>query len=453
MSLSNISSIEISTLTHILQLLPNEDNDAYRTRVAEATTTLPSHLKRPNRLSLLFLSGPAASQPLCAIHRPLNHILIHSIFTLVAIEAGLRLNSLVANNHRLSPSQWDLISRVRSLHALWLNPVTYRKTFLEPAPQDPTRRYQEDECEGCILARIGGSLHDLAGLRTILLSRTRTKKPLKSGPPRLLILIDSWIVNRVNYGEEGPLVWILEEVLVQSDRVAADLKVLRKAIWKERRDKSRKARFNAPTPDIQASSTANVAPSFSSNALTVVEEDDENNDFENEIIDHYAALMSTPYLPSTINLAQITPADDATHQGFEKDFADFRIRGPQSILAAAESRYSLHTLTNDARAIAAESRSDLRPQSPRSTCPPSLASDTRDVAGKTWSAEQQAREYQTVLAGMPVNASLDSLFGSAGDASGGEKSGPRPRPRSPATERTTWSDVWEAADDAFNSPT
>ncbi len=262
-SLSDLSQPDIDLLTQILSQIPNGKD--HRKALSTLIKTLPHHLRAPILLQskivhLLPQSVKApACAPLCSLHRPLNAQLIRTIFTAVAIEVGIRLNTL-ASSTCLNPEQEGLVQSLRRLQALWLAPETYHKTF--SAHPDPSWPYQTDACEACMLSRIGASIPTIIALRTVILSRKRKHRP----EPRLLRWVEGWI------GWTGEA----ESLRVMSEDDGLEL------------NKARRAARHVAGRGMRRERNQNVQNAAAG---------DSGDDFEHEIIDHYAALASSTYLP------------------------------------------------------------------------------------------------------------------------------------------------------------
>jgi hypothetical protein len=300
MSCTNLTTEEIRHLTRILQLLPDADLIAYTTRVTtllSSSSLTPSRLKRPHRISAWFRrSTPSGSPspPLCDLHSRLNAYTTHSLFTRLTFEVGRNLNSLVLHHQLLNAGQRELIERVRELHALWLSPTDYRKTFLQVPPPPTTENkwsFQCEGCEACILARVGGDVGVLLDLRTVVLSRTKTAGLHGRGnmkTPTLLRFVEAWLEGLKVGGE----------VLEENWREAQALKRLRKEIWRERA-KERYMCSDASEPEAQSSRVTQVGdvPDLYAAAASAIRGEKLDSDLENDIIGLYAAPNSTLDLP------------------------------------------------------------------------------------------------------------------------------------------------------------
>ncbi|KAI9876779.1 MAG: hypothetical protein M1830_005724 [Pleopsidium flavum] len=320
-SLSDLSQANIDLLTQILSQTPTDKN--HRKALSTLIKTLPHHLRAPvphqskivNRLSL-SINVPACA-PLCSLHSPLNAQLIRTIFTAVATEVGIRLNTL-ASSTCLHPEQKALVQNLRKLQALWLAAETYSKT--PSAHPDPSWPYQIDACEACMLARIGASIPTITALRTVILSRKRKYRP----EPRLLRWVDGWI------GWTGEA----ESLRVISEDDGAKLK-------KARRAARRRCARGMGREDHETVRNAAAG--------------DSDDDFEHEIIDHYAALPSSTCLP--------IEERECFDQPQTETFQDFK---------------SIH-------------------QSSRQNIAPHSANSGEIHGGRE--AEQQAKDYQALLGG------------------------------------------------------
>jgi hypothetical protein len=309
MLIEDVTNSEISALTRTLQLLPGENAVTYAGRVMSSISVLDSHLKRPNRVSSLILPSQKLFTPLCKLHKPLNASVVHALFNLVALEAGGRLNSLVSNNHKLTETERARVQSLRELHSLWLEPDVYQKTFFE-LPNWEKWKYQADECEACMLARIGGDMTVLLTLRMALLSRMSSKKLRRYGPPRLMCWIERWVATLsvgMRFSSEQ-----FEKMISENDQDGKALKEIRKQLWHERRESQRAFRANQQKQNRRSTqvsggdiSAPQSQPEIRVSAATTntfpqpfVEDGDSASDYENDLIDHYNFLTSTAYLPS-----------------------------------------------------------------------------------------------------------------------------------------------------------
>jgi hypothetical protein len=224
---------------------------------------------------------------------------IHSLFNQLAHEVGGNMDSLSLNRRLLSDRQRDQVERLRGLHSLWISPDGYAKTFLTPPPAGGKCHFQQNRCEACILARVGGDLEVLLDLRTILLSRTRTKKSsFHRDEPILLVFVEAWLSGLKAANEYS--------LLSKSWTDAQALKAVRKQIWKGRA-KERKKRNEAPEPEQeltpQPSKVTLVQGVPNLEATEAVKEDQGgavDSDMENDIVVHHTASISRGSLPSAV---------------------------------------------------------------------------------------------------------------------------------------------------------
>ena len=308
MSCTNLTPTEINYLARILQLLPDADPNAYATRVTTLLSSplLPPRLKRPSRLStLLRRSTTLNTPPLCILHKRLNAYTVRSLFKRLALEAGRNLNSLVFNHRLLGTRQRELVGRLRDLHALWFSVDAFKNLFLRRPLVGDRWRFQQNGCEACVLAHVGGNHDALLDLRAALLSRTKTPNSHRHGsqPPTLLKFVDAWLNG----------LGIKERVLKKNGQEAQALVEVRKRIWKERaRDRYRCS--GAPEPELEPQSSRVIdvrdLPDLDAAAAARGGGDTAcGSDIEMDIIEHYAALTSTLHFSSKVAGLETTVVD------------------------------------------------------------------------------------------------------------------------------------------------
>jgi hypothetical protein len=186
---------------------------------------------------------------------------------------------------------------MRELHALWISPVDDQQTFLRAPPPTPlpTKKkspFQCEGCEACILARVGGDVGVLLDLRTVVLSRMKTRELYGQGNikvPTLLRFVEAWLRG---LGVGG-------EALEENWREAQALKRLRKEIWKQR---AMKGYTSASTPELEPQSSrvtqVGDVPDLNAAAASAIEGGELGSDMENDIIGLYTASNATIGLPS-----------------------------------------------------------------------------------------------------------------------------------------------------------
>ena len=129
---SECSVGEIRLLVKILRIPPsNIDLLIVFQGILHAISELPTRLKRPNVFKRLFTSYAKPRAEFCLIHKQLSPKIVHSLFSLIALECGYFLNTLANNEHLLTNSQIGLVNRLRNIHRFWLKPDVFKKTFGE----------------------------------------------------------------------------------------------------------------------------------------------------------------------------------------------------------------------------------------------------------------------------------------------------------------------------------
>ncbi|KAL9111668.1 MAG: hypothetical protein Q9227_003942 [Pyrenula ochraceoflavens] len=338
-SIRDLNRNDRVSLTQVLKKKPEEDIQTFSSRVATQISTLPSHLKKPKYFPK-SLQSEHTHAPLCNIHKSLNARVIQSIFEHVTHEVGSRCNSLVAIGDKVEAPLRSQLLHLRFMHSMWLTPQAYEQTFFQdPKPYWP---YQKDQCEACMLTRIGSSRDALGRLRMALLSRTRelSATPEHRGIPRLLPFVDEWILWEPKD--------IAKMLIEKSGIWGKTLKSYRKDIWNERRSRrglSRMPSPNASTSDSDPSRTtgshnlqSNSQNAFADPPRTLGEMDKdfaEDSDFESKIISDYLPChdIKQPLSETTtVNgdaeemcgpFEEITPH----HQSKEKKQNDYRYPG------------------------------------------------------------------------------------------------------------------------------
>ena len=292
-TIRDLARKDVKLLTQVLHK-DRKDDESLR-QLRELISVVPSQLRRSGLLNLISNRThrfPAVA-PACSLHKPLNGHVIRSIFNLVALEVGVRMNHLVARSERLSFEQRAILQSLRELHSMWLEPETYTSTFL----QSPLAiwSYQEDKCEACMLARIGGNAEILRCLRTVVLSRTRTQK--QRPPPRVARWVEEWIKRHED---------LKEGIFNQSEEDGRVMKAAWKAAYKRRRklgrdqDHPKEGNGMGRTDDnceLERNVTGRADGEDENEREAADNTGDDPYDFEHEIIDHYTALISSRYLP------------------------------------------------------------------------------------------------------------------------------------------------------------
>ncbi|KIX07895.1 uncharacterized protein Z518_02549 [Rhinocladiella mackenziei CBS 650.93] len=316
MHLADIPAEHVPALATILQFLPNEDSREQSKRFSQGTRSLPS-LLRPSRLERLLL--PPCGH-LCKLHKNVDSTVVDVVLHHIQIEVGVRLNNLISQCQLLSSEQYARVTRLRTLHALWLAPAEYEMTFLSSV-QSLKWKYQTDRCEGCILSHLSSDLEVLLDLRCAIRSRMTTRFVAKHGNPRLQIWAQSWIHNLAKHlwkktGQEIDL----DSLLSRNEEEAAELRQVRAKIHAVRKDKLKIVRVGrkrgvAVSTQQFSTTSSDVSPVSSPTDANQGEENlnsqrrsiddvtegrmvDDPEEVELEVIHPYAALVSTPYLPN-----------------------------------------------------------------------------------------------------------------------------------------------------------
>ncbi|EXJ66320.1 uncharacterized protein A1O5_10472 [Cladophialophora psammophila CBS 110553] len=313
MYIQEIPSRSIPTLAKLLQSRPNEAPEALSRRIAKGVKSLPSFL-RPSRLEKLLL--PPRGH-LCRLHKALHYDVVDIVLHHIQLEVGVRLNNLISQCELLSPEQYVRVMRLRALHALWLTPEDYEKTFLTSS-QDSQWSYQNDRCGACILSRITCDLEILLDLRWTIRSRATQYFIATYGNPRLQLWVQVWIAALARRVQKATGQEIdLDAVMLQNEEQAMALKKARASIEAVRKEKykymklsrrksgrSRAKRDDGSRlvpnpqglPEHEAARTASLPSKCDHN----VEEGlpGEPNEADLEGMDAFEALTSTTYLPS-----------------------------------------------------------------------------------------------------------------------------------------------------------
>nr|KMM72284.1 hypothetical protein CPAG_08581 [Coccidioides posadasii RMSCC 3488] len=193
--------------------------------VSAVVASLPRHLRRSKVCdffctTLRLLPSEAKS---CSLHKRLNSHVISSIFRLVQLEVGPRLDRLAMHRSRLTVKQRIMVDTLREINGMWMTSTRLEKEF--SLPSNTKWYFQASGCEGCILSRILQDATAIKNLRTVLLSRTRTRG-WAGKPPKLI----RWVEESMACHGESRL-----DIFVRSGEDAAELKEVRKTINKLRR--------------------------------------------------------------------------------------------------------------------------------------------------------------------------------------------------------------------------
>lgn len=244
----------------------------------ETSTSVPEKLKVPVKASIDIILGLdflRQKTPLCHTHVGLRPKLVHALFTSLIAEVSVRLEVFVLGFPGLRPEYQQFIHTLRTMQALWLPPSQYRPSSLD------RWSFQADRCEACVLARVGGDDDSVRALRAAVLSRAMSDYKPGARGPHFLPWIDAWVDEMSPEKRTAVRDW--------SDRVGGEMRIIR-AKEKYNRRVRKAAERGEPIP---------VDP-FRESGGTGAYDDGENqldSDFEDEIIQHYAELLSRNHLP------------------------------------------------------------------------------------------------------------------------------------------------------------
>ncbi|KAK0121563.1 hypothetical protein ONS95_009853 [Cadophora gregata] len=244
---------DIKKLTQLLILSPMTATDpVWLQEQSKSIDTLPPKLKRPESfLPRLAMSLPFGKEKahLCLSHKPLNPHLIRRIFLQVSAECTTRIARLVSNQY-LPPDIAVHVKTLQKVNSLWMSADLYRCTFQCQPHEERFDRIASD-CEACILAAVGGNISILQDLRASMIGR----KKKRGTPPRLLPLVESWIMCT---GAEAM-------VREQSDNLAVEIRNCRRQMQEARRQKRRNEKegiLDPPPPEMSSTTPRAVEDPF-----------------------------------------------------------------------------------------------------------------------------------------------------------------------------------------------
>ncbi|ETI19730.1 hypothetical protein G647_08743 [Cladophialophora carrionii CBS 160.54] len=311
MHIQDISQKFVPPLAKLLQFRPNEDPEALSLRIAQGTKSLPSSL-RSSRLENFLLPGRGH---LCSLHKCLHYDVVRLVLRHVQLEVGIRLNNVISHSEMLAPELYSRIKRLRELHALWLDPREYRKTFMASS-RDLKWKYQTDGCEACMLSKITSDLQILLDMRWAFRSRATRAFVAKYGNPSLQQWVHVWIATLAGFVEETTGTTIdLDAVILHNDEEAilmkktrAEIAALRQHTHQYQKSGPANGAYMTQVP-YDWSYPIHSAPHQPSPQKLPVTQDatgvqaeefiGDTNESHLEGMDPYEALTSTPYLPRT----------------------------------------------------------------------------------------------------------------------------------------------------------
>ncbi|KAI1619702.1 hypothetical protein EDD37DRAFT_698437 [Exophiala viscosa] len=302
MHLQDIPPKLVPQLAKILQFRPLENAGKH---ISTEVKSLPSRYS-VGRLEKLLL--PRAGH-LCKLHKGLDFDLVEVLLHRLQEEVGPRLNNLISQCELLTADQRQRLTRLRSVHVLWLSTREYEITFLASVRD---LKWKHQECEACIISLISGDMETLLDLRWIIRSRATSRHVAKHGNPRLQVWVEVWIalLTEITAKYTGDTI-DLESLLSRNEAEAVQLKHARAKIH-----------------DVRA------------NKLKIKKVGD---------------LTHVAHSISTVDTEDLSPGDGSDE--FHADFADTdtKAHSPYSFavrMATPESFYSVDTVSNNARMVA-----------------------------------------------------------------------------------------------------
>ncbi|OAP64377.1 hypothetical protein AYL99_00349 [Fonsecaea erecta] len=316
MHIEEIPHGSVPTLAKLLQFRPNEEPETLSRRIVQEVKSLPSFL-RPSRLEKILL--PPRGH-LCQVHKALHYDVVDIVLHHVQLEVGIRLNNLISQCDMLSPEQFVRVMRLRSLHALWLTPEDYEKTFMTSS-SELKWHYQSDRCRACILSRITCDLEILLDLRWAVRSRATHNFIMTHGNPRLQSWVQVWIAALSRCVKRATGLEIdLDTVLLQNEHEAVELKKTRaniEAVMKEKYKFMKPGRTNSGRTKAKRADSCRLVPNppappgrdaAQTTNVEAIYDDYPGGDLldhldgaDLEDMDAYEALTSTTYLPDKVH--------------------------------------------------------------------------------------------------------------------------------------------------------
>ncbi|EXJ87283.1 hypothetical protein A1O3_04242 [Capronia epimyces CBS 606.96] len=351
MHLLDIPSEHVPALASILQFRPDEDLQERAKRISKNAKALPA-LLRPGRLERLLL--PPLGH-LCKMHKNLDYSVVEVVLHHIQIEVGERLNNLIWSSQLLTREQFGRVTRLRSLHALWLAPAEYEMTFLA-STRDLKWQYQQDLCEACIVSHITGDLEALLDLRYAIQSRATSKFLAKHGNPRLQLWVHAWIDALLDHltSKTGQDVDV-DAIIAQNEMEARELMRLRMKIHALRK----KTLVDLPGPDGDKDGEKHI---HLGGVLEDADHLDEADGAELDVVDAYAALNSPPCLPAVPQRHSQSQSRNAADSNSVSADPSRKGQSPYQHphpMPAQESFYSVDTVANNAGRVAASVLKDI----------------------------------------------------------------------------------------------
>ncbi|EHY56390.1 hypothetical protein ABEF92_006717 [Exophiala dermatitidis] len=313
---TDVPAKHVPQLASILQFRPREDFGVRAKRISRDAKSLPS-LLRPSRLERALL--PPLGHLCNGLHKALDYSVVEVVLRHIQLEVGERLNNLIWGSELLSPEQIRRVGNLRALHALWLPRKEYEMTFLA-STRDLKWRYQEDQCEACIVSRITGDMETLLDLLWVIRSRATDEFLAKRGNPRLHVWVHAWIRALSGHVAEKTGERIdVDAVIGKVERDARELMGVRTNIHELRKEMFKDVMGDKKNcEDGQGEKMKNVHPSSDGEDGDEVGDKVYNLngwDAELEIINAYAATNSTLALSKGVASAQQYQGDAHSRRG------------------------------------------------------------------------------------------------------------------------------------------
>jgi hypothetical protein len=194
--ISDYSPASLRQLAHVLYPFAGDNiqQESWEEYQAQEIAALPACLLQPRSSDLEPLNPDILSTQLCALHAPLNALLIHKIFIEVISECTTRLESLASEPlESLPPNVREHLLRMQSLNSLWMCEELYELAYGEDAI---CYERVESGCQACILSAVGYDHIVLKDLMAAIYGRKRRGKPhdglIHVVSQFLLCLKDGW---------------------------------------------------------------------------------------------------------------------------------------------------------------------------------------------------------------------------------------------------------------------
>ncbi|KAI9646088.1 hypothetical protein NHQ30_005527 [Ciborinia camelliae] len=235
---------------------------------------------------------------LCTVHKPLNPYLIRKIFLELTYECTTRLRHLATASTiagELPRNVRELVARMQMLNSIWMDPELYRQAY-QVSPTTPRYERVASGCEACILATIGGNRNIVRDLYASILGRRKKNGRMEEGWIDVVMAWGSWHKD-------------FDALTFESTGLGREIGRCRKHLQTLRRAAIREQLGGVINPFERDSEAQTLLGRDS------LEEDKYEEDFENEIVDFYANMMSRTSLGKTTSDLNLHPAE-SVHPAF-----------------------------------------------------------------------------------------------------------------------------------------